>query len=81
MGNYCASCNKNVVIENSSFKKTKQNDMLLSSCAVYGKKKLTFIKNQELNNFNNIFEMFTLKWIKLSTNFYWLETNLCQNGT
>ena len=61
MGSYCASCNKNEAIENSSVKRTKQNNMLLSSCAVYGKKNSTFIKNQELNNFNNIFEMMTLK--------------------
>ena len=61
MGSYCACCNKNAAIENSSVKKTKQNNMLLSNCAIYGKKKSTFIKNQELNNFNNIFEMITLK--------------------
>ena len=28
--------------------------MLLSNCTVCGKKMLTFIKNQELHNFNNI---------------------------
>ena len=33
-------------------KKTKQNRlMLLSNCAVCGKKKSTFIKNKELHNF------------------------------
>ena len=32
-------------------KKNKQNRlMVLSNCAVCGKKKLTFIKNQELSN-------------------------------
>ena len=36
-------------------KKTKQNRlMLLSSYAVCGKKKSTFIKNKELHSFNNI---------------------------
>ena len=34
--------------------------MPLSNCAVCGKKKSTFIKNQEIN----IFQMITLKWIK-----------------
>ena len=33
--------------------KLKQNRlMLLSNCAVCGKKKLTFIKNKELHNFD-----------------------------
>ena len=37
--------------ENSSIRKIKQNTlMLLSNCAVCGKKKLTFIKNEELSN-------------------------------
>ena len=57
-------------------RKTKQNRlMLLSNCAVCGKKKSTFIKNKELN----IFKMIHSKWIKSLTNFYWVETNLCQN--
>ena len=55
MENYCVSCKKNTANENSSVRKTKQNRlMLLSNCAVCRKKKLTFIKNQELNNFYNI---------------------------
>ena len=51
---YCVSC-KNTVNENSSVRKTKQNRlMLLSNCAVCGKKKSPFIKNKELHNFDNI---------------------------
>ena len=46
MENYCVSCKKNTANENSSVRKTKQNRlMLLSNCAVCGKKKITFIKN------------------------------------
>ena len=72
----CVSCKKNTTNENSNVRKTKQNRiMLLSNCANCGKKKLPFIKNQELL----IFEMISLKWIKSLTNVYWLETNLCQN--
>ena len=34
---------------NSNFKKPIQNRlMLFSNCAIYGKKKTTFVKNQEL---------------------------------
>ena len=41
METYCVSCNKNTANENSSVRKTKQNRlMLLSKCAVYGKKKI-----------------------------------------
>ena len=41
--------------KNSSVKKTKRNRlMLLSICAICGKKKLTFIKNKELHNFDKI---------------------------
>ena len=47
----CVSCKKITVNENSSLRKTKQNRlMLLSNCAVCGKKKSIFIKNQELSN-------------------------------
>ena len=39
----------------SSVRKIKQNKLMFSSnCAACGKKKLFFIKNEELNNFNNI---------------------------
>ena len=45
---YCVSCKKFTENENSNVRKTKQNRlMLLSDC---GKKKSTFIKNQELYN-------------------------------
>ena len=55
METYCVSCKKNTANKNSSVRKTKQNKlMLLSNCTVCGKKMLTFIKNQELHNFNNI---------------------------
>ena len=47
---YCVSCKRNTVNLNSSVRKTKQNRLLLlSDCGVYGKKKATFIKNQELH--------------------------------
>ena len=37
-----------------SVKKTKENLlMLLSNCAICGKKNSTFIKNKKLHNFNN----------------------------
>ena len=69
METYCVSCKKNSENENSSVRKTKQNRlMLLSNYAVCGKKKLTFIKNQELHN--STFEMISLKQIKSLTNFY-----------
>ena len=54
METYCVSC-KNTANENSSVRKSKQNRlMLLSNCAVCGKKKSTFIKSKELHNFDNI---------------------------
>ena len=52
---YCVSCTTNTANHNSNVRKTKQNRlMLLSNCAVCGKKTLTFIKNEEPHNFNNI---------------------------
>ena len=51
METYCVSCKKYTADKNSSVKKTKQNSlMLLSNCAVCGKKKSTFTKNKELLN-------------------------------
>ena len=51
MGNYCVSCKNYTVNENSSVKKTKQNRLkLLQNCAVCGKEKSTFIKNNKLSN-------------------------------
>ena len=52
---YCISCKKIYCKKNSSVRETKQNIiMLLSNCAICSKKKLTFIENKELHNFNNI---------------------------
>ena len=54
MKKYCISCKKYTTKENSSITKTNQNRlMLLSNCAICGKKKSHFIKNKELHNFNN----------------------------
>ena len=52
METYCVSCKKYTPNENSSIRKTKQlyRLILLANCAVCGKKKSTFLKNQELNN-------------------------------
>ena len=47
---YCVRCEKYTTNEDSSIIKTKQNRlMLLSNCAICGKTKWTFIKNQELS--------------------------------
>ena len=49
----CVSCEKYTANENSNVRKAKQNSlMLLSNCAVCGKKYSTLIKNQELQNFD-----------------------------
>ena len=54
METYFVSCKKYNANKNSSVRKTKQNRlMFLSNCAIYEKKELTFIKNQEHNNFND----------------------------
>ena len=51
MKTYCVSGKKYTANENSSFRKTKQNRlMILSNCGVCGKKKSTFIKNKEFSN-------------------------------
>ena len=51
---YCVSCKKYTENENSNVRKTKQNRLiLLSNFAVCGKKKSTFIKIKEFNNFND----------------------------
>ena len=45
METYCANCKKYTVNVNSNVRRTKQNRlMLLSNCAVCGKKKSTFLK-------------------------------------
>ena len=58
-GKLVCQLQKSTMNENSSVNntktKTKQNRlMFLLNCAIYGKKKSTFIKNKELQNFNNI---------------------------
>ena len=55
MKTYCVSCKKDTKNKNSSVRKTKQNRlMLLSNCAICGKKKSAFIKNEGIHNFYNI---------------------------
>ena len=55
METYCVNFKKYKANKISSVRKTKQNRlMLLSNCAICGKKKSPFIKNKELHNFNNI---------------------------
>ena len=50
----CVSCKKNNPNENSNCRKNKQNKiLLLSNCAICGKKKLTITKDEELHNFND----------------------------
>ena len=72
METYCASCKENTENENSNVRKTKQNRlMLLSNCAVCGKKKSTFIKKNELPN-----DQFKMNKI---INQFLLDTNVCQN--
>ena len=49
METYFVSYKKNIANENSSVRKTKQNRLIvLSNCAVCGKKKSRFAKNQKL---------------------------------
>ena len=48
MVTYCVSCMKNTVNKNLRVRGTKQKRlMLVSNCAIFGKKKSSFIKNQE----------------------------------
>ena len=48
METYLVSCKKNIMNNKSSIRGTKQNKlMLLANCAVSGKKKSRFNKNQE----------------------------------
>ena len=59
METYCVSCKKYNVNENSSVRIAKQNRlMLLSNCAICGKKRITFIKK------TNSAMLINLKWIK-----------------
>ena len=44
------SCKKDTANKNSSFRRTRHNRlMLVSNCAICGKKKSRFIKNQEVS--------------------------------
>ena len=53
MGTSCVSCEKYTANKNSNVTRTKQNRlMLLSKCAIYGKKRSTFIKDKKLHNFD-----------------------------
>ena len=55
METYYISCKKYTANENSSVTKAKQNRLMaLSNYAVCSKKKITFIKNREHHNFDNI---------------------------
>ena len=66
---------KYIANENSNVRKTKQNRLMqLPNCALCGKKNWHLLKIK-----NPTILMANLKWIKSLTNFYWLETNLCQN--
>ena len=48
MLSYCLKCRKNTESKNPKFAMTKNGRiMLLSKCAVYGRKKSKFIKEQE----------------------------------
>ena len=55
METYSVSCKKNTANKNSNVRKTKQDRLiLLSSWAICENKKSTFIKNEELYDFDNI---------------------------
>ena len=50
METYCVSCKKNTANKRSGVRRTKQNRLILASnCAICGKKKSRFIKNQEVS--------------------------------
>ena len=58
METYCISFKKYSAKKKSNVRKTKQNRlMLLSNCAVCGKKKSAILKDKELYNFNDWFKM------------------------
>lgn len=55
---YYVSCKKNTGDKNSRVRKTKQiRLMLVSNCFICAKKKLRFIKNQELSRLLNKSEL------------------------
>ena len=52
---YCVSFKEDSWNQNQSVRKTNQNKLMLSSnCSICGKNESTFIKNQDLQNFKNI---------------------------
>ena len=54
METYCVSCTKKTANKNSSLRKAKPNRLiLLSNFVIYNRKNLTFIKNKELQSFND----------------------------
>ena len=68
METYCISYkNSYTTNANSNVRKTRQNRlMLLSNCVIYGKKKATFIKSQELDSFVDWRQMHPrIAWIYL----------------
>ena len=55
METYGVSCKKYAENENLNVKKIKENRLILkANCAIYGKRKLNFIKNQKVHISNNI---------------------------
>ena len=73
---FCVSGKKNTANKNASVRKTKQNRlMVLSVCAVCGKKNQLLLKIENLITF----QMISLKGIKSLTRFFRLETYLYQN--
>ena len=50
MQTYCVICKKDTANQHFSVRRSKKNRlMLVSNCAVCGKKESRFIKNQEVN--------------------------------
>ena len=55
METYCVSCKKSTANKNSSVRKTKQNRlMLLSNCAVWGKKKPRFVRTKSKTSLSSM---------------------------
>ena len=64
---------KSLIDSNASVRKTNQHRLLpLSNCAISGKKKSTFIKNQGLHNFDNILND-QFKMNKIINNFFFFD--------
>ena len=66
---------KNILLPKIQSRKTKQTRlMLLSNCAICGKKNQLLLKIKKLI----VFQMDTFK-NEIINKFNWVETNLCQN--